>query len=197
MDISTLATATKTGVDILDSAIDKFDKYKQIKQDTTTYLRLLYLEVINNLEVFSTIDLDQFTSAQANAPEVQTLMKLVQTEIAEGVFYKGGENANQQLYERLKKRGQIKNRDKQSVTNNKQGDEVKVNKSYTYENILQAISFVVTKIEVMRKYAELSDDELKVMKTIRLRSRLINIHQRLRMIKNSLDQMDEVKEMAR
>lgn len=38
-------------VDLIDTVIQKFDKYQKLKQDTTAYLRLLYLEVLNNLEV--------------------------------------------------------------------------------------------------------------------------------------------------
>ncbi len=180
----------------IEKLIDKIGKYKEIKQDTTTFLRVLYLEVIGNLEVLKTINFSEFDSLKSNDPKVKSLLNLLGTEVAEGVFYKEQDTPNIQLYEKLKKQGQVKNRN-QSLVVVVNGVERNSSKQFVYENILQAISFVVSKLELLRKLSQLSDDEQVIVKSLNIKTRLININQRLLMIKSVMDKMDEVKEMAR
>lgn len=180
----------------IEKLIDKIGKYKEIKQDTTTFLRVLYLEVIGNLEVLKTINFSEFDSLKSNDPKVKSLLNLLGTEVAEGVFYKEQDTPNIQLYEKLKKQGQVKNRN-QSLVVVVNGVERNSSKQFVYENILQAISFVVSKLELLRKLSQLSDEEQVIVKSLNIKTRLININQRLLMIKSVMDKMDEVKEMAR
>ncbi|BDX37078.1 hypothetical protein CYCD_04330 [Tenuifilaceae bacterium CYCD] len=184
-------------VDFIETVIGKIEKYQRIKQDTTVYLRLLYIEIVNNLEVLKTVNFDKFSNTKANDPQIKTIIKLLQTDILESVFFKSDENKNIELYEKLKKRGKISNRGQELVKTSDKGDEIKTKSSFVYENILQAISFVVTKIEVMKKYSTLTNEELSIVKNMNLKARLININQRLLMIKNVMDGFDEIKEMAR
>ena len=121
----------------------------------------------------------------------------MQTDILESVFYKSDENKNIELYEKLRKRGKISNKGQELIKTSNKGDEIKAKSSFVYENILQAISFVVTKIEIMRKYSTLTNEELAIVKNMNLKTRLININQRLLMIKNVMDGFDEIREMAR
>jgi len=180
----------------IEKLIDKIGKYKEIKQDTTTFLRVLYLEVIGNLEVLKTINFSEFDSLKPNDPKVKSLLNLLGTEVAEGVFYKEQDTPNIQLYEKLKKQGQVKNRN-QALVVVVNGVERNSSKQFVYENILQAISFVVSKLELLRKLSQLSDEEQVIVKSLNIKTRLININQRLLMIKGVMDKMDEVKEMAR
>lgn len=184
-------------VDLIDTVIQKFDKYQKLKQDTTAYLRLLYLEVLNNLEVLKTINFDKYTNIKANDTKIKTLLKLLQTDIAESVFYKSTDNPNTELYEKLKKKGKVENKGQDLLKTSLKGDDIKVKNRFLYENILQAISFVVTKVELMKKYSELTDQEMEIIKNMNIRVRLININQRLLMIKNVMDSFDDIKEMAR
>jgi len=184
-------------VDFIETVIGKIEKYQRIKQDTTVYLRLLYIEIVNNLEVLRTVNFDKFSHTKANDPQIKTIIKLLQTDILESVFFKSEENKNIELYEKLRKRGKISNRGQELVKTSDKGDEIKAKSSFVYENILQAISFVVTKIEVMKKYSTLTNEELSIVKSMNLKARLININQRLLMIKNVMDGFDEIKEMAR
>jgi len=184
-------------IEFIDTVIEKIEKYQKIKQDITAYLRLLYLEIDNNLEVFKTINFESFVNTKVNDDKVKTILKLLQTDMAESIFYKSKDSSNTQLYDKLKKKGKVDNKAQELVRTTPKGTEVKANKSFLYENILQAISFVVTKIEVMKKYAVLSDKELDILKPVRLKSRLININQRLLMIQKVMGNFDEIKEMAR
>lgn len=184
-------------IEFIDTVIEKIDKYQKIRQDTTAYLRLLYLEIDNNLEVFKTINFESFAGIKVNDAKVKTIIKLLHTDMSESIFYKSADNPNTQLYEKLKKKGKVDNKGQELVRTSAKGTEVKANKSFLYENILQAISFVVTKITLMKKYSCLTDEELDILKPIRLKSRLININQRLLMIQKVMGSFDEIKEMAR
>lgn len=191
-----LNIGTKT-VDLIDGVIQKFERYQKIKQDTTAYLRLLYIEVLNNIEVLKTINFDKYTNIKANDARIKTLLKLIQTDIAESIFYKSTNNPNTELYEKLKKKGKVENKSQELLKTTIKGDDVKIKNRFVYENVLQAISFVVTKVELMKKYSELTDQEMEIIKNINIRVRLININQRLLMIKNVMDSFDDIKEMAR
>lgn len=125
------------------------------------------------------------------------MLKLLQTDIAESVFYKSTDNPNTELYEKLKKKGKVENKGQDLLKTSLKGDDIKVKNRFLYENILQAISFVVTKVELMKKYSELTDQEMEIIKNMNIRVRLININQRLLMIKNVMDSFDDIKEMAR
>ena len=92
-------------LEFIDTVIEKIEKYQKIKQDTTAYLRLLYLEIDNNLEVFKTINFDSFVNTKVNDTRVKTILKLLQTDISESIFYKSADNSNTQLYDKLKKKG--------------------------------------------------------------------------------------------
>lgn len=194
--ISTAVNIADTSIGFLDRVLEKTEKYRQIKKDTTTFLRLLYIEVLDNIEVLNTIDFKKYNSIPPNHPNIKSLVLLLQTEISEAIFYKDEEHHNVTLYEKLKKQGQVKNRDKKLVKT-EQGIDKNVKGRFIYENILQAISFVVVKINIIEKLSCLDDNEVEILKPIKLDSRLINIFQRLLMIKSILDKMPEVKEMAR
>ncbi|SDC46384.1 hypothetical protein [Williamwhitmania taraxaci] len=104
------ATILNESSNFIDKLIDKIDKYKEIKQDTTTFLRVLYLEIIGNIEVLKVINFSEFDSLRPNDVKVKSPLSLLQTDVAEGVFYKEQVSPNLQLYEKLKKQGQVKNR---------------------------------------------------------------------------------------
>jgi hypothetical protein len=177
--------------------IEKIEKYRKIKQDTTSYLRLLYIEVIGNLEILKTVNFEKFDKVPLNDIKTKTLFYLLRTDIAESIFYRNDESPNNELYERLKKRGKVLNKSRELVQNSATGDDKKVQGGFIYENILQAISFVITKIDLLRKYAQLTTEELGIIRPLKVKTRLININQRLLMIKNVMDGLDEIKEMAR
>lgn len=194
--ISTGLEIAENSLNLIDKLIDKIDKYKQIKKDTTTFLRLLYLEVLGNLEILNVIDFKAYKSLKPNDPNIRSLIKLLSTNVSEAIFYKEEEANRSNLYEKLQKQGQVKNRERK-LLKLEDGQERLVKGKFIYENILQAISFVVTKIQVLRELSHLKDEELNILKPIKIDVRLININQRLLMIKSSLDKMPEVKEMAR
>jgi hypothetical protein len=146
--------------------------------------------------VLNTINFKSYNNISPNHANVKSLIDLLQTEIAEAIFYKGEESPNVNLYDKLKKQGQVKNRENKQVKTDQGIDRI-VKRKFIYENILQAISFVVVKTRLIEKFSKLSDEELSILKPIKIDSRLINSYQRFLMIKIILDKLPEVKEMAR
>ncbi|PLX11790.1 MAG: hypothetical protein C0597_14535 [Marinilabiliales bacterium] len=194
--INTGLEIAENSLNLIDKLIDKIDKYKQIKKDTTTFLRLLYLEVLGNLEILNVIDFKAYKTLKPNDPNIKSLIKLLCTNVSEAIFYKEDDTKNAGLYEKLRKQGQVKNRERK-LMKLEDGQERLVKGKFIYENVLQAISFTVVKIDLLRELSNLKDEELEILKPIKIDVRLLNINQRLLMIKSSLDKMPEVKEMAR
>ena len=194
--ITTGLEIAENSINLIDKLIDKMDKYKQIKKDTTTFLRLLYLEVLRNIEILNVIDFKAYKALRPNDPNIKSLIKLLETSVAEAIFYKEDNTKNANLYEKLRKQGQVKNKERK-LMKLEDGQERLVKGKFIYENVLQAISFVVVKIDLLRELSELKNEELEILKPIKIDVRLLNINQRLLMIKSSLDKMPEVKEMAR
>jgi hypothetical protein len=194
--ISSGLEIAENSINLIDKLIDKMDKYKQIKKDTTTFLRLLYLEILRNIEILNVIDFKAYKSLNPNDPNIKSLIKLLETSVAEAIFYKEDNTKNANLYEKLRKQGQVKNKERK-LMKLENGQERLVKGKFIYENVLQAISFVVVKIDLLRELSELKNEELEILKPIKIDVRLLNINQRLLMIKSSLDKMTEVKEMAR
>ena len=194
--INTGLEIAENSLNLIDKLIDKIDKYKQIKKDTTTFLRLLYLEILGNLEILNVIDFKAYKSLKPNDPNIKSLIKLLSTNVSEAIFYKEDDTKNAGLYEKLRKQGQVKNKERK-LMKLEDGQERLVKGKFIYENVLQAISFTVVKINLLRELSNLKDEELEILKPIKVDVRLLNINQRLLMIKSSLDKMPEVKEMAR
>ena len=190
--VNTGMQVAENSLNLIDKLIDKIDKYQQIKKDTTTFLRLLYLEVLGNLEILN----KAYKDLKPNEPNVKSLTRLLSTNVSEAIFYKEDDTKNANLYEKLRKQGQVKNKERKLVKL-EDGQERLVKGKFIYENILQAISFVVVKINLLRELSKLKDEELEILKPIKIDIRLLNINQRLLMIKSLLDKMPEVKEMAR
>ena len=49
--ISSGLAIADSSIGILDKILERTNKYKKIKQDTTTFLRLLYIEVLDNMKL--------------------------------------------------------------------------------------------------------------------------------------------------
>lgn len=180
-----------TGIKLISILAQKAEKYQKISEEEAAFLRMLYLEVVNNLEVFQAIDIDKFQDAKVTDEEVKLLLELLHTEMLEGVFYiEPKEDSN--LYKTLKKSGRFKETSAEGT--NKNTESIAQNR---YESVLQAISFVVVKINLLKKCSQLNEDQLSILKKLRLKTRLSNIEQRLVMVKKKLAENKDIKYMHR
>ncbi len=195
-EIETGVGIANQSLEFIDYVLVKIDRYKSLQSDKSAYLRLVYLEVINNLEVLQTIDLGRLKNSKPNEPAIKTVLKLLRTDILESIFYKTESEVSQKIYDRLKTKGKIDNKYGLLKRLTSKGEEHLTNKSI-YENMLQAISFVVTKVHLLKTLENLDEEEVLVLNNVNIQVRLVNINQRLLMVKRKLDEFDEIKEMAR
>ena len=195
-EIETGVGVANQSLEFIDYVLVKIDRYKRLQSDKSAYLRLVYLEVINNLEVLQTVDLGKLKGAKPNEPAIKTVLKLLRTDILESIFYKTESEVSQKIYDRLKTKGKIDNKYGLLKRLTSKGEEHLTNKSI-YENMLQAISFVVTKVQLLKTLENLDDNEVLVLNNVNIQARLVNINQRLLMVKRKMDEFDEIKEMAR
>ena len=195
-EIETGVGIANQSLEFIDYVLVKIDRYKSLQSDKSAYLRLVYLEVINNLEVLQTIDLGRLKNSKPNEPAIKTVLKLLRTDILESIFYKTESEVSQKIYDRLKTKGKIDNKYGLLKRLTSKGEEHLTNKSI-YENMLQAISFVVTKVHLLKTLENLDEEEVLVLNNVNIQVRLVNINQSLLMVKRKLDEFDEIKEMAR
>lgn len=197
MDIINTGISTiDSGVSTISNVLELINNVSRIKKDTNTFLRLLYIQTCQNLEILNILNAEAIKSKKPNDPIMRKLLDLMQLEVLEAVFYDSSEEKDLKLYEKLKKRGKVKNSKNQLRIQDK-GTEKLVKQKYIYENILQAISFVVIKVNLLKSLSTLTEEESELISNMRVNIRIFNIRERLVMIKESLGQMDEVKDMAR
>ena len=85
---------------IISKAVEKYENYKKLRLEKGAYLRMIYLEVLHNLEVCDAINFDTFDGVDAFDEKLLVLLDLLQTEMMEGIFYFSPQNETD-LYEVL------------------------------------------------------------------------------------------------
>lgn len=168
-------------------------KAKQLSADN--YLRAYYLEVISNMEVLNCINEKNIASVQINTEAFRSFIDKIDTQIGFSILF-AEEEDRQGLFDFLKAKGRINNSHKK-IVKYRNGVEVLETKKTIYENVLQAISFTVVKIEFLKRFSQCNDEELSLYGRIQMDRRIINIRERFVMIKHVMDDLKAIKELAR
>jgi hypothetical protein len=182
-------------IGLFDNIFDRIESVKKRQLSTENYLRAYYYEVITNIEILNCLNTKKLNTVSVNSVIFKNFITKLETQIGLSLLFTE-EQERQSLYSFLKAKGRINN------TNNKivkyhNGKEIQETKKVIYENVLQAISFTVIKIEFLKHFSLLSDEELEMYNKIQIEKRLVNIKERLIMIKNVMDGLDSIKELAR
>ncbi len=195
-------SALGTGLNVLsffDEIYERVENIKHKKLSAESYLRAYYFEILNNLEFLEIINMSRIKKEQVNSEIIQFLLKNLQTDIGVTILFtefKDEKEKSSSLYSFLKDNGKIKNTKNLLVKTDK-GKEEKVKTKTFYENVLQAVSFTVVKIEILKKLSRFSANDMEAIKDIRIEKRLVNITERFKMIKEKLDEMPGIQELAR
>ena len=174
---------------VLRQVISGVDKYQNIKADEDAYIRLLYLEVMHNLEVLNAISLDKLVGVKHNDPAFKNLMDQLSLEVMAGLFAPGGKQ-NKKIYNFLAKNGTIKYTNQAGML---EGQETEENEQIE-TTVLKTIVFLVTKIEVLKKLANVGKQAF--MKDLRLKTRVKNIKIRLNFLREKLREYDKLEKMV-
>jgi hypothetical protein len=176
--------------------LSRLETWNKLQKDTAAYLRLLYMEIVSSLDLIDAVQPTELKGMLPNHPSFRKIIGLLKTEMSEAVFYMDSGEQSCELYERLKKKGKVANLGKR-LQQMKNGRETTVTGHFIYENVLQAVSFYVQKTAFLKKMADLSESEITLIHPLLLETRLINIRQRLFMIKSVMEEFPEIHEMAR
>lgn len=187
-ETKTITEIAKSSVNLISQIISGYNNYKDLHADHDAYIRLLYLEVINNLEVLETIKLDKLKNIEFNDPAFRDLINQLSIEVMSGVFVPDGKK-NAKLYKFLNKEGTIKSFIK-SNDDTILDEEKDHKKKEINTTILKSIVFLVTKIETLKRVSNIGEQVF--MKELRLKTRLKNIKERLLLLKATLREFDKL-----
>lgn len=191
-----IATAVTGAVNFFDMVYSRVESVRKRNLSADNYLRAYYFEVVNNLEFLSVVDAKKFKAVQVNSDVFRKFIARLDTEIGSTILFTENIDEKSGLYRLLKAKGRIENRH-QMLTTNTTGIEADFRGKILYENILQAISFTVVKIEVLRRLSSVESDEAEYLNRLSLEKRIVNIRERFAMIKNVMDKMDGIRELSR
>lgn len=177
--------ALQAAAPIVQNLLSRADAAAQKQRDTSQLLRLLYLETLHNLEVLNTLESEKLRVMKPDEPSFCKLLALLSTEVAEAVFF---QETGTELFDRLKKKGKLPAAKTEACDSN---DET------TYENVLQALSFVTVKLEFLRKLSGLTPDERDLFHHCKLNIRIDNLARRFQLIMKVLGEFEEIQSMAR
>jgi len=189
-------STANTALNFFDIVYSKVENIKNKNLSTQNYLRAYYFEVVNNLELLSIVNTKKFASLSVNSTLFQKFINKLDTQIGATILFTENIDKTSDLYKLLKTKGRIENKNKMLIVNNK-GLEQSYSGKILYENILQAISFTVVKIEVLKRLSALDSEEVEYINKILLEKRIVNIKQRFIMIKNIMDGIEGIKEISR
>jgi hypothetical protein len=202
-EFETVISAVNAGIGSLGQASGFLDqvfgciaRIREQQLSAEGILRAYYLEVLDNLEILAVFDLARLGREKPNSEAMRFVMSNLRTEIGAAILLSEGVDEQSRLYRFLRDQGRIRN-PKRLMLRTEGGREMPVTGASFYENILQAVSFTVVKTEALRRIAGFSDAQLALCRDIRIEKRLTNIAERSRMIKEKLEDLPGLREMAR
>ena len=191
-----ITTAVTGAVNFFDMVYSRVESVRKRNLSADNYLRAYYFEVVNNLEFLNVVDAKKFKTVEVNSDVFRKFIARLNTEIGSTILFTENIDEKSGLYRLLKAKGRIENRHQMLTTSNT-GIEADFRGKILYENILQAISFTVVKIEVLRRLSSVESDEAEYLNRLSLEKRIVNIRERFAMIKNVMDKMDGIRELSR
>ncbi len=179
-----IAKAADSATDTVAKIASKIDSWNRIREETSSMMRLLYIEVCRDLELLSVLVDKSEKNIQWDDPRIRFFTDNFETAIMELVLMG---NKNEDVFKKLSRKGRITER------NDIEG--VKGKNIQKYENVMQALRFVYVKIDILRKLVK-ADGENTLLKKVKMLDRLKNIEERLVLAKRILGDVDEIKSIS-
>jgi hypothetical protein len=169
---------------LLTDVFERLSKWRQLKNEIHTKLRLLYLECRRNLELLNVIELDNPEGILTDDEDYKSTANALQTEVLEMVFLDG--RPNNKLYESLRKNFKY--------TEISEGEDGAPNKKEQHASVIQAVVYLYVKIDSLKKILGI-ERKGSAHKKIYIRARLANIKENFIHVVNLLSSHKEVKEI--
>jgi hypothetical protein len=169
---------------LLSDVYDRLSKWRDLRRETHTKLRLLFLECRRNLEILEVIELEKTNGIHTDDEDFKSAANALSIEVIEMVFL--GEKGSGKLYEILRKKMRV------TETTGHGEDE---DESHEREmSVMQAIVYLYVKIATLKKILSI-ERKGSALKKIYYRSRLSNIKVNFLNIVKMLSCHGEVKEI--
>jgi hypothetical protein len=170
-----------TGIKLAGFFVDLFERSQGKKISRQNCLRACYLETLNNLSLLQTVSEKALETAGIFTPSFVAIVNSLEIEFTALILFTDDDEneKNPDVYSLIKKRGKIlvdglNEKNRQNV------------QKWKYENILEAMYFVVTKIAVLKKLCSTNGDIKELLSKLRLPVRIKNIEDRLTIIEKHL-----------
>lgn len=163
---------------------EKIGQWKRVRAETSSVVRLLYLEVCKDLELLSVLIDDKDKGIAWNDKRMRFFVDNFETQVMEMVLLG---NEKEDVYKKLAAKGRVS--DKNDLAGRGPRSVLK------YENVLQALRFVYVKIDLLRKLLA-EDAENELLKKVKVIERMKNIEERLVLAKRILGDLEENRTIA-
>ena len=187
--LETISKIASNSSGVIGKVFAGIEKYKDIKADEKTYMRLLYLEVLHNLEILATIDVSKLKKISKDDPGFKLLIDQLSIEIMSGIFVPDGQNT-ENIFRFLDENGEISYTNESSLIVGQ--EHLKGKKIET--TVLKSIVYLVTKIEALKKVSLIG--EQVYMKNLNLAVRVKNIQNRLHFLRMKFKDYDSLKSIS-
>lgn len=187
--LETISKIASNSSGVIGKVFAGIEKYKDIKADEKTYMRLLYLEVLHNLEILATIDVSKLKKISKDDPGFKLLIDQLSIEIMSGIFVPDGQNT-ENIFRFLDENGEISYTNESSLIVGQ--EHLKGKKIET--TVLKSIVYLVTKIEALKKVSLIG--EQVYMKNVNLAVRVKNIQNRLHFLRMKFKDYDSLKSIS-
>lgn len=189
-NLDRIGTIASNATGVVSQVINGIDRYQNLKADEDAYIRLLYLEILHNLEVLETIKEDGLNGVKHNDDAFKEFINQLSLDVMAGIFAPGGKK-NKKIFDFLADNGEIKYTNKSGVLI---GQEDITDEKVIETSVLKTIVFLVTKIEMLKKIANVGNQDF--MKTLRLKPRIKNIKIRLAFLKEKIKNYEKLEAMT-
>ena len=157
------------------NAFEKAEKTRDRELTGKAMLRAYYIEVRGNLDLLGSLSKTALKDHAVNSPAFSAIVNRLETRIAEAILTDDETARENGLFQIL----QTTN----AVSSESSGE---VSAGVTYRNVLEAVSFTLVKITILRKLSSLTDEEKTILHGIRLARRVENLKTRLESVLKTL-----------
>ena len=169
---------------VLTDVFDRLARWKGLKNEIHTKLRLLYLECRRNLELLQIVELENTDGIHTDDEDYKSVVRALGTEVLEMIFLDG--RANNRLYESLRhgfRFREIAEHENHAVSSNDR-----------HVSLIQAVVYLYVKIDTLKKILTI-EKKGNALKKVYLRARISNIKESFINVVDILSCHKEVKEI--
>ncbi|MDR1175521.1 MAG: hypothetical protein LBK83_08650 [Treponema sp.] len=170
------------GIQFANFVIGIVDRFQTTKLTRQNRLRACYLETLNNLALIETIDEAALKKADVFTPAFIAVVNALEIQSTVLVLFSSEEGKNTDVYGFLDKKGKIPLEEFNEKTQ-------KDIKNLKYENITDALFFIVTGIAVLQKLCAAPPETKDMIRNLRLQVRIKNIKERSWLVRKILKEM--------